>query len=143
MSGIVRSVMTKIVVHGSLGISALVLQRRGQLCTGPALRALTGNPDSCDFVITDRTMPDMTGVALAKEIVTIGRNMPVVLCTGYGEAVPRELTAKVGIRGLVRKPVSKREMARAIRRAVTSESDVNGGREGMPPLLFRSYYFLG
>ncbi len=110
-------------------VTKAMLERMGCRVTAltdasEALRVFAGNPDGFDIVITDQTMPDMTGVALAKEIMTIRKDMPVILCTGYGEAVSQELAGEVGIRGFVLKPVSKTEMALAIRRAVEEKGDV-------------------
>jgi two-component system cell cycle sensor histidine kinase/response regulator CckA len=70
-------------------------------------------------------MPNMTGIVLAKEIMTVRKEMPVILCTGYSETVSREATRKAGIRGFVMKPVTKSEMALEIRRVLEK-----GGKTG-------------
>jgi signal transduction histidine kinase/ActR/RegA family two-component response regulator len=93
-----------------------------------ALRVFAGNPDGFDIVITDQTMPDMTGIALAKEVMAVRRNMPIIICTGYSETVSPEKAKNAGIREFVLKPVTKKEMARAIRR-VLEQADGRGTSE--------------
>ncbi len=83
-----------------------------------ALKVFTGDPDGFDIVITDQTMPDMTGIALAKECLAVRRNMPVIICTGFSEMVSPEKAKDAGIREFVLKPVTKKEMVQAIRRVM-------------------------
>jgi PAS domain S-box-containing protein len=71
-----------------------------------------------DLVITDQTMPEMTGVMLAAELLKLRPDLPVILCTGYSESVSRETAQEVGIRGFLMKPLSKRDLAGAVRRAL-------------------------
>jgi CheY-like chemotaxis protein len=71
-----------------------------------------------DLLITDQTMPEMTGVMLATELLKLRPDLPVILCTGYSESVSRETAQEVGIREFLMKPLSKRELARAVRRAL-------------------------
>jgi PAS domain S-box-containing protein len=83
-----------------------------------ALTVFDSEPDRFDVVITDQTMPGMTGLALAKKIMEKRADVPVILCTGYSEVVSEEEIQKAGIRELVMKPVSKREMRKILRRAL-------------------------
>ncbi|HME44163.1 MAG TPA: PAS domain S-box protein [Syntrophorhabdales bacterium] len=71
-----------------------------------------------DLVITDQTMPEMTGVMLAAELLKLKPDLPVILCTGYSESVSRETAQEVGISEFLMKPLSKRELAGAVRRAL-------------------------
>jgi CheY-like chemotaxis protein len=71
-----------------------------------------------DLVITDQTMPGMTGVMLAAELLKLRPDLPVILCTGYSESVSRETAQEVGIKEFLMKPLSKHEMAAAVRRAL-------------------------
>ena len=71
-----------------------------------------------DLVITDQTMPEMTGVMLAAELLKLKPDLPVILCTGYSESASRETAQKVGIRDFLMKPLSNRELAGAVRRAL-------------------------
>jgi len=71
-----------------------------------------------DLVITDQTMPEMTGVMLAAELLKLKPDLPVILFTGYSESVSRETAQEVGISEFLMKPLSKRELAGAVRRAL-------------------------
>lgn len=83
-----------------------------------ALELFRAQPDRFDFVITDMTMPNMTGEKLAKELMGIRADIPIVLCTGYSERIGRESAEKMGIREFVMKPLSMNELANAIRNGI-------------------------
>jgi PAS domain S-box-containing protein len=84
-----------------------------------ALKAYQKNPDHFDLVITDMTMPEMTGIDLTKKLLAIQPDLPVILCTGFSEAIDKEKAKALGIREYVKKPVDQRTLAKAIRAAVT------------------------
>jgi len=86
-----------------------------------ALEIFMEDPKRFDLVITDQTMPGMTGVMLAAELLKLRPDLPVILCTGYSESVSREAAQEVGITEFVMKPLSKRELAQAVRRALESK----------------------
>ena len=83
-----------------------------------ALEAFKANPDRFDLVITDMTMPNMTGDQLAKEINAIRPGIPIIVCTGFSERINPEKAAAMGIRGLLMKPIIRFEMAQMIREAL-------------------------
>jgi len=83
-----------------------------------ALNAFRRDPKGFDLVVTDMTMPGMTGMELAKELKAIRSDIPVILCTGYGHVVNHEEDSKMGIRERLVKPIGKRQIADAIRRAL-------------------------
>ncbi len=85
-----------------------------------ALEAFRANPDRFDVVVTDQTMPQLTGGELAKKMLEIRPDLPIVLCTGYSDALTAKMADKLGIREYVTKPVITRELAAAIRRALRS-----------------------
>ena len=87
-----------------------------------ALGVFSAWPDRFHCVVTDYTMPKATGVSLAKEIMKIRPNMPIILCTGYTEMISREEARALGIREFVMKPLVKREMAETIRRALDTKA---------------------
>jgi PAS domain S-box-containing protein len=87
-----------------------------------ALEAFRAEPGKFDLVITDQTMPQMTGFNMAAEMLKIRRDLPVVLCTGYSEVVTPEKAKAAGIREYVMKPLSISELTGAIRRALGTES---------------------
>jgi PAS domain S-box-containing protein len=80
-----------------------------------ALALVKENPSGFDVIITDHTMPGMTGLTLAQEVLTLRKDMPIILCTGYSETVSEEKAKNVGIAAFVMKPVVKKEMAETIR----------------------------
>ena len=72
-------------------------------------------------MITDYTMPQMTGMDLAKEMMRIRPNMPIILCTGFTERITEEKAREMGIRALVMKPVGLRDLAGAVRGILDEE----------------------
>ncbi len=83
-----------------------------------AWRVFLGNPARFDLVITDQTMPGMTGTVLAEKILGVRKEMPVILCTGLSDAVSPEQAETLGIRAFVVKPFVRAELARTIRRVL-------------------------
>ncbi len=79
------------------------------------------DPSQYDLVITDQTMPDVTGINLAQKILGVRRDMPIILCTGYSEVVSPEQAEEIGIRAFVMKPVVKKELAETIRRILDGQ----------------------
>jgi PAS domain S-box-containing protein len=80
-----------------------------------ALETFQKSPDTFDLVITDQTMPHMTGYNLAKRILGIKPSVNIILCTGYSETITPEKTETAGIKALIYKPISKKEIAQKIR----------------------------
>ena len=80
-----------------------------------ALEIFRSRPGDFDLVISDMTMPHMTGDRLASELMRIRSNIPVILCTGYSSKINEEIAAAMGVKALVYKPVSMKEMAKAVR----------------------------
>ncbi len=83
-----------------------------------ALEIFRRDPGAFDLVITDQTMPRMTGTELARELTGLRRDIPVILCTGYSEIVNRDKAKDLGIREFLAKPVSRNELAESIRRVL-------------------------
>lgn len=80
-----------------------------------ALDAFRSAPGRFDLVITDQTMPKMTGAELAKEILQIRPDIPIVLCTGFSEAVDQETAKAIGISEFMMKPFTFTELAGLVR----------------------------
>ncbi len=87
-----------------------------------ALKAFQKEPDSFDLVITDMTMPHMPGDALAKKILEIRPDMPIIMCTGFSEKISREKVKELGIKALVLKPMPLKEIAKTIRTVLKAHS---------------------
>jgi CheY-like chemotaxis protein len=80
-----------------------------------ALELFRLDPSRFDLVITDQTMPEMTGIDLAREILAIRADMPIIMCTGFSHLVDADKATAAGIRAFAMKPLTKREIARTIR----------------------------
>lgn len=80
-----------------------------------ALAQLKQYPHKYDLVITDMTMPEMTGDQLAGEIQSLNPDLPIIICTGYSEKISEKKAEKMGIKGLLMKPIVRSELARMIR----------------------------
>ena len=78
------------------------------------------DPYRYDLIITDQTMPRMTGTDLAEECMRIRPDLPVIICTGFSEILTEEKAKAIGISQYVTKPVVKSEISRAIRNALSS-----------------------
>jgi CheY-like chemotaxis protein len=83
-----------------------------------ALELLKADPHRFDLIVTDQTMPEMTGVELAGEILAIKADMPIIMCTGFSHLVDAGKAKAIGINAFVMKPVTKRELATAIRKVL-------------------------
>ncbi|MDM8535293.1 ATP-binding protein [Desulfobacterales bacterium HSG17] len=83
-----------------------------------ALEAFRANHAKIDLVLTDMTMPNMTGIELAIELGKIDPAIPIILFTGFSEVMNAKQLSSYGIRALVKKPVIKKEVARIIRQVL-------------------------
>jgi PAS domain S-box-containing protein len=79
-----------------------------------ALKAFRAAPDHFDIVITDQTMPKLTGDKLAAAIHAIRPEVPIVLCSGYSDAIDSITEGTSGIRKVLLKPFELRELARSV-----------------------------
>jgi CheY-like chemotaxis protein len=80
-----------------------------------ALELFMEQPDKFDLVVTDMTMPNMTGDELAAKLMSIRADIPVILCTGYSERISRERAQELGIKEFILKPIVMRELAKTVR----------------------------
>ncbi len=80
-----------------------------------ALKAFQANPNKFDLVITDMTMPNMTGDKLAGELLLSRPDIPIIICTGYSERLNKELARDIGVKCFLMKPVVRSELARTVR----------------------------
>ena len=80
-----------------------------------ALKEFSLQPQNFDLVITDMTMPQMTGDELAQKLLDIKPDIPVILCTGFNEDITEEKALAMGIQKFVMKPVIKNDLATTIR----------------------------
>lgn len=80
-----------------------------------ALQEFKENPDQFDLIITDMTMPRMTGDKLSREALKIRTQIPIIICTGYHESFTKEDAYKAGIKKYVQKPVTGLGLLKIIR----------------------------
>lgn len=81
-----------------------------------ALLYMNEHGNDIDILITDQTMPGMTGIELAKEVLKIRKNTPVILCTGFSNEINPERAATIGVNQLLMKPYTVSEIGKAIRK---------------------------
>jgi PAS domain S-box-containing protein len=86
-----------------------------------ALKTFRDRADQFDLVITDQTMPHLTGVGLTREITRIRPGIPIILCTGFSESITQEEAMAIGVREFVMKPFVGRELAETVRRVLDRE----------------------
>ncbi len=96
-----------------------------------ALKQFEGQPELYNLVITDMTMPQMTGVLLAEKIKSINKSIPVIICTGYSSLINEEKAKALGIQGYVMKPIVKKELAQVVR-AVLDANKEEGTHKSSP-----------
>ena len=80
-----------------------------------ALDAFQKQPEDFDLIITDMTMPKMTGMELSKKILQIDPDMPIIICTGFSELITDKKAYSMGVKKLVMKPVIRNDIAKVIR----------------------------
>jgi PAS domain S-box-containing protein len=83
-----------------------------------ALELFRSDPTTFDLVITDMTMPLMTGDRMAMEMMRLRPDLPVIICTGFNELLSKKRVQEIGIRALLMKPFLKSEAATVIRQAL-------------------------
>jgi PAS domain S-box-containing protein len=88
-----------------------------------ALEVFRARPGDFDLVITDQTMPSMTGADMAREMLRIRKDIPIVLCTGFTSVVTEEEAKASGIRDMVMKPLGRKGFAQVISRALGRDRD--------------------
>jgi PAS domain S-box-containing protein len=102
-------------------LDALGYQAVSRYSSIDALEVFRARPESFDLVIADMTMPNMTGIDLAKEIFRIRPHVPLIICTGFSEKVDENEMKLLGIKALLMKPVSMHEMAVAVNGILAGE----------------------
>jgi CheY-like chemotaxis protein len=83
-----------------------------------ALQYFQSQPENIDVVITDMTMPHITGSQLAQKLLAIKPDIPIILCTGFSELINENKAKAIGIREYIMKPVVIQELARVVRKVL-------------------------
>lgn len=87
-----------------------------------ALEIVRRDPEAFDLAIMDQTMPDMSGAELAREILRLRPDLPIILCTGYSETIDEPQALAIGIKAFMLKPFTAKDIAMAIRRVLPRRS---------------------
>jgi len=103
-----------------VGLGRQALENLGYRVTGrvsalEALELIESDPGQFDMLVTDQTMPKMTGLTLAQRAISLSPELPVVLCTGYLKEDTRQRASEAGIRVVLPKPYSMSELNQTIR----------------------------
>ncbi|MBN2420036.1 MAG: response regulator [Deltaproteobacteria bacterium] len=98
-----------------------------QTSSNQALELFKQNPYNYDLVITDTTMPQMTGDKFAIELMKIRPDIPVILCTGYSKKISEENMRQIGVKGLLYKPFIKADLAKILRKVLDEVKLVTKG----------------
>ncbi len=87
-----------------------------------ALNAFRSHPDAFDLIITDMTMPGITGLQLTREVLALRSDMPVILCTGFSELINEKKAKDAGICRYLMKPLLKKDLAIAVREVLDKKA---------------------
>ncbi len=85
-----------------------------------ALERFKSDPHGFDLVVTDMTMPEMTGDLLATAFLKIRPGLPIILCTGYSDKISKDRTRSLGIKRYVEKPLQMTELGKTVRELLDS-----------------------
>lgn len=88
-----------------------------------ALELFRSRPGDFDLIITDMTMPNMTGAMLAMELIALRPDIPVILCTGYSKKISAEKALNIGIKAFVYKPMVKADLAKTVRKVLDDQEN--------------------
>ena len=88
-----------------------------------ALALFGKSPASFDLVVTDQTMPQLTGYELAQRLIVIRKDIPVILCTGYSDLVTAETAIAGGVKAFVIKPLNRLAIAETIRKVLGESAE--------------------
>jgi len=103
-----------------IAMEKMILERLGYQvtsCSGSieALEDFRLTPEKYDLVITDMTMPKLTGDNLAMEMLKIRPDIPILICTGFSETLTEEKLRAIGVKGILMKPVVIKKLAEKLR----------------------------
>ena len=88
-----------------------------------ALAAFKANPGSFDLVISDKSMPNITGEQLALEIISFKPGIPVIICTGFSNENDVQRAKAMGVKGFLMKPVAMSDLAEMVRNVLDEVAD--------------------
>jgi PAS domain S-box-containing protein len=80
-------------------------------------------PQNIDLIVTDMTMPNITGAELSQKLLKIKPDIPIILCTGFSELIDKDKATALGIQEYLMKPVGRKDLARAVRKVLDKKND--------------------
>lgn len=89
-----------------------------------ALKLFKKSPEAFDLILTDMSMPGMTGDQLAHEIRKIRPGVPIIICTGFSERINKEKAEEIGVNGFLMKPVVKSDLAKTVRKLLDEVNNI-------------------
>ncbi len=97
-----------------------ILERQGYQVTATtssnhALEIFQSDPDAFDLVITDQSMPNISGYELSEELLKIRHDIPIILCTGFSKKISEKTAKKIGIKAFCIKPLDRKSLAAVVR----------------------------
>jgi PAS domain S-box-containing protein len=109
-------------------LEQMMLERLGYQVTArtsspDALAAFKANPGNFDLVISDRSMPNMTGEQLAMEMISIKPGIPVIICTGFSDENDVNRAKAMGVKGFLMKPIAISDLAEMVRNVLDEVAD--------------------
>jgi CheY-like chemotaxis protein len=114
-----------------LFVGTMTLEQNGYVVTGmpngeAALRELRTNPDGYDVVLTDLSMPGLSGLQLAHQLRKLRPELPVILTSGYIGPEDQARAEKLGIHAILTKPVNTKELLATLSTLFEARTKING-----------------
>ena len=97
----------------------------GKTSSVEALGLFKSDPGGFDLVITDMTMPVLLGTDLAREILAIRKDIPILICTGFSERIDFKTEEKQGISGFIKKPILNSDFVSTVRKVLDDSKGEN------------------
>lgn len=113
-----------------VGMYKAVLEHQGYHVTAfsnseKAFEEIQRSPDDFDLIITDQTMPNLSGAELTRKTLEIRPDIPIILCTGYSSMISEDEAKKIGITRFMMKPVNRRDLAFTVRKILDKQKTVS------------------
>ena len=108
---------------GTRMLSSIGYNVTGLMSSVEAMNLFYAEPQRFDLVITDMTLPKMNGIVLSRKILKIRPDIPIILCSGIRESGTEEQANSLGIKAYISKPLTKRELAQAIRNTLDGHTN--------------------
>ncbi|MCX5871469.1 MAG: PAS domain S-box protein [Deltaproteobacteria bacterium] len=106
-------------------LQGLGYQVRSSCNSLEALALIEQDPMAVDLLITDMTMPYLTGFELAQKALALRPDLPIILCTGFSDLINKEQVQALGIRSYLMKPVSIQDLGQAVRKALDAKREIS------------------